>query len=160
MTRFLAGLALLLATTAGPVAAQLRLETPLQAAVAGDTAPRSARLAARPELTAAKLSLQGLAGGAGGLAGAFVAFVPFAMASFGGNDPSDFAVVAAVIGGYYVGSVVGVQWMSRRLGMRGSWLATFGGAAAGVLGGPAVLVTMPIGATVGFDLTRRPSSDP
>jgi hypothetical protein len=111
---------------------------------------------ARPPISRGDMAGQVLSGGAGGLAGAFVAFLPIAMAEFGGGSgASDNATAAAVILGYYAGTVIGVQTYSRMIGLRGSWNATLVGAALGVLGGPAVLFTMPIGATIGFNRTRQ-----
>lgn len=111
----------------------------------------------KPPLSGAAMATQAIAGGLGGLAGAFVAFVPLALDQFDGTtDVSDDTMVVAVIVGYYAGTIIGVQEYSKRaLGLRGSWKATALGAALGVLGGPAVLFTMPIGATIGFDRTRR-----
>ena len=118
--------------------------------------PRAPADVTRPPVSRGDMTMQVLSGGAGGLLGAFVAFLPLAATTFGGNSKiSDNAAVTAVILGYYAGTAVGVQTYSRAIGLQGSWKATFLGAAIGVLGGPAVLVTMPIGATIGFNRTRR-----
>lgn len=109
----------------------------------------------RPPLPRGAVPMQILSGGAGGLAGAFVAFVPFALAAFNGKGMSDDAGIAAVLIGYYGGTVAGVHAYGRAIGLKGSWRATFLGAAVGILGGPAVLFTMPIGATIGFNSTRE-----
>lgn len=112
----------------------------------------------KPPISRAAMAMQAVAGGAGGLAGAFVAFVPLALKEFGGSgsNVSDNVAAGVVIAGYYVGTVAGVQaYSNRALGLNGSWKATFLGAALGILGGPAVLFTMPIGATIGFNKTRR-----
>lgn len=109
----------------------------------------------RPPLPRGAIAMQILSGGAGGLAGAFVAFLPVALAGFDGEGVSENAAIAAVLIGYYGGTVAGVHAYSRTIGLKGSWGATFLGAAVGILGGPAVLFTMPIGATIGFNRTRQ-----
>ncbi len=143
---------------ASPLAGQYYQASALATPVTSDASmpqPERNPRDTRPPLPRGAIPLQILSGGAGGLGGAFTAFVPFALAGMGGRRVSDDASIAAALIGYYVGSVAGVQLFSRSIGLEGSWKATFLGAALGVLGGPAVLVTMPVGATIGFNRTRR-----
>ncbi len=110
--------------------------------------------AGRPPVNLGVTAIQTLAGVGGGLAGAFVGFLPVAARSLGGQSPRTDAAIVPVILGYYAGTVAGVQLSGRSMGMHGSWKATALGAAAGVLGGPAVVFTMPLGATIGYQRSR------
>lgn len=161
--------ALVLAVLASPAAGQYREHStwqPLGVESAHDwhLRPFLVSQEPKPPLDTGVVSMQIFSGLGGGLAGAFVAWLPFGLGGLGGEPvASDDVTIVAVLLGYFVGTAAGVQVSSRRLGMRGSWAATLGGAVAGVLGRPLVLFTMPVGATVGFNWTRayvHPPSSP
>jgi hypothetical protein len=111
-----------------------------------------------PPLSAGIVAVQLGAGIGGGFAGALVAFLPLALSASNGDEPGETLVVVSILSGFYIGSVVSVKLASAKLGMDGSWTSTFTGAAIGVIGGPAVLVTMPLGAVIGFNRSRRPKA--
>ena len=153
-----ASLTLVAALVPSPAAAQ-RVAPALWTASAAPAASWSADSPAaappRPPLTSGVVTMQLLSGAGGGLAGAFAGFLPFALAGIGGRGVNEDAAAVAGVVGYFVGTATGVQLYGRSAGMRGSWKATFGGAAVGLVGGPAVLVTFPVGAVVGYNRTRE-----
>ena len=153
-----AGFALLLGSLASPAAGQYRAHSPWQiGAESTHDGHLRAPLAAqerKPPLNAGTVSLQILSGFGGGLVGGIVAYLPFAAREFGGQGEPDDAGLIAMALGFIGGSAAGVQLSSRIMGMKGSWAATLGGAAVGILGGPFLFFTMPAGATVGFNSTR------
>jgi hypothetical protein len=157
--RYLPAALIVLGTVAAPAETQIR-ETELQvgtAAYDGLLTPARGPLAqTRPPLSTEFVLMQAAAGLAGGIAGSLVMILPFAITEMGGKRdvPNSVPVVTGVLG-YLAGSAAGVQVFSRRAGMRGSWWWTLGGATAGAIGGPAFLITVPAGATVGFNSTRR-----
>ncbi|MBL8998505.1 MAG: hypothetical protein KJZ74_15480 [Gemmatimonadales bacterium] len=70
-------------------------------------------------------------------------------------EDADERVLLGVLGGAIVGTVAGVHWYGRRHGLRSSIVATTLGATAGMLLVYAAPVTMPIGATVAYNIARR-----
>ncbi len=111
--------------------------------------------AARVRLDSNMMLRQGIAGAAGGLGGALLLVLPAAIAERGGQDVSgDVTAVLATIG-YMGGSVLGVQYYSRRQGLTGSWWGTLGGAVLGGLGGSLFVLTVPTGAVLGFTLVSE-----
>ncbi|MBX3133632.1 MAG: hypothetical protein KF689_09640 [Gemmatimonadaceae bacterium] len=63
-----------------------------------------------------------------------------------------------ILAGAVLGSAFGVHWYSDRRGQQSPFFASLAGAAVGAIGlvgGGAVLVTMPVGAVVGYNVARR-----
>jgi hypothetical protein len=100
---------------------------------------------------------QTAAGLIGGLAGSLAILLP--LAAVDGGDSDDAMTVGALLG-YLGGSAVGVQLYSHRIGLRGSWWGTLGGATIGALGGPVLILTVPLGAMVGFNVTPYTAPEP
>lgn len=124
-----------------------RLGKPL---IARDVEP--GRAAITPE-TFTKQMLSGLGGAAVGavVVGGFADLMLGPRASLG-------TIEFSALGGAAFGGATGVALYSRRAGMRAPFLAPLAGAAVGTLGitaGPAVFVTVPLGASLGFHLARR-----
>jgi hypothetical protein len=113
----------------------------------------------RPPLSAEFMAYQTAAGMIGGMSGSLLMILPFARGEVRRRDDSSRAPTVAALLGYFAGSATGVQLYSRYHGVRGSWGWTFGGAAIGAIGGPAFLITIPIGATIGFNQTRHAPAD-
>jgi hypothetical protein len=113
----------------------------------------------RPPISAEFMAYQAAAGMIGGLGGSLLMILPFARGEVRSRDDSSRAPAVAALLGYFAGSATGVQLYSRYHGVRGSWGWTFGGAAIGAIGGPAFLITIPIGATIGFNQTRQAPAD-
>jgi hypothetical protein len=145
---------------AHPGAAALPASAALRSAVvpAGAGADSSARR--RPPRDDRVIVRQVLAGGASGIGAAFAAAVPFALSGLGGRGLNETAFVVAASAAYVTGTVVGVHRAGRHYGLRGSVRGTLIGGAVGLLGGPAVLVTFPLGATVGYQRTRAYRESP
>lgn len=117
----------------------LALAASTLAARPSHSATRAAEPAGKPaQLTAGKVALQALGGLGGGLAGSAVGFaVGTALGSIiYDSDPLGRWAGGAIgaYSGYSLGSVVGISWVGRKQGLRGSpWLA-----AAGNLAGQAL----------------------
>lgn len=70
-------------------------------------------------------------------------------------EDRDARVLLGLLGGALVGTVAGTHWYGRRHGLRSSIVVTTLGATAGMILAYAAPVTMPIGATVAYNLVRR-----
>jgi len=118
--------------------------------------------AERPPLSPIRISGEILAGGAGGIAlgivsgfvGLFVDVVNLSLDA-GTLESAPAATVGFIIG-YVLGSAISVYIVGNMGNETGSFLATLGGS---ILLVPLPLLS-PIGATIGFNLTRRYKSPP
>jgi len=70
-------------------------------------------------------------------------------------EDRDERILLGALGGAIVGTVAGVHWYGKRHGLRSNVMVTALGATAGMLLIYAAPVTMPIGATVAYNLARR-----
>lgn len=120
----------------------------------------------RPPLSGERVTGQIFTGAFGGVVGAAaVGFGYYYAVERGTHEWAGLgAIVLGALVGYPAGAAAGVYLISSREEQTGSLLATLGGAAAGavvggVLAGPtqglSYLALVPIGATAGFNLTRR-----
>jgi hypothetical protein len=90
----------------------------------------------------------------------FVVTIPYALSGLGGRKVNETPFLVAAGAAYVAGTVAGVHRVGKDHGLRGSIKATLAGAAVGLLGGPAVLATFPLGATMGYQRTRAYREDP
>jgi hypothetical protein len=88
------------------------------------------------------------------MGGVLLVAMPYAVSAMGGRGPNERSFVIAAGAAYVAGTVAGVHRAGADHGLRGSVKGTLIGAALGLLGGPAVLVTFPLGATWGYQRTR------
>jgi hypothetical protein len=95
-----------------------------------------------------------LVGGVSGIGAAFAVTVPFALSALGTGKLSNTPLLVTMAAAYVTGTVAGVHRAGKHYGLRGSVKGTLIGGAVGLLGGPAVFVTFPLGATVGYQRTR------
>ena len=131
----------------------------LGSAIARAGADSSARR--RPPRDNRVIVSQVLAGGVSGIGAAFAATVPFLLGAAGGGRGLNETPLLVTMGAAYVtGTVVGVHRAGKHHGLRGSVKGTLIGGAVGLLGGPAVFVTFPLGATVGYQRTRAYRESP
>ena len=144
-------------TLAAPAEAQWRRAS----LVAPASSVQNAVDEAPPALTAPVVTKQILSGAAGAVLGALAgaAVSSLFLDSSDGSAWTDLGTMVGVslVGGA-VGGATGVSLYSRRAGMRAPFIAPLAGAALGLVGitaGPAVFVTIPLGATVGYNLARR-----
>lgn len=154
MKRLLVAVAVLALGTnvlaAQPTREALRLgAAPAPTDPANDRAPLSSGFITQQYLSATVGML--VLGTAGGLLGAATA-----------NSNEGFADIAqaalGALAGGVLGSALGVHWYSDRRGQQSPFLASLVGAAVGVGGiaaGWPVLVTVPVGAVVGYNVARR-----
>lgn len=129
----------------------------------------------RPPLSAGRIGVEVLAGILGEYGGVMLA-VLINKATHDCQDCLDHSLTTAVVGGvgWAAGSCLGVYWTGSRSNQAGSVLATFSGAVGGtvlalvnlaLVGEDSAvrwlsLFAAPIGATIGFNLTRRYKSPP
>jgi hypothetical protein len=106
------------------------------------------------------IASQVLAGGLTGFGGVVAMTIPYALSGLGGRKVNETSFVIAAGAAYVMGTVAGVHRAGKHHGLRGSVKGTLIGAAVGLLGGPAVLVTFPLGATMGYQRTRAYRESP
>lgn len=96
------------------------------------------------------------AGFAGLLVGTVLGVGTGLMLGMGQDDANSFEAVAvtATLAGVLGGTTYGVYRFSKAKGLNGRAMPTFGGAALGLLGGPVMWVTVPIGARWGYNRSR------
>lgn len=176
----IASAALLLPLLAAPFAAPLAAQwapapriAPHSAYAAHTTAPldradflaapeRARDLARDTEQAAPAIRGQLFAGFAGLIVGATVGVTAGVMMAMGSDKGSEFETVAiaTALGGLLGGTTYGVHRFSRAKGGNGKALSTFGGATLGLLGGPLMLVTVPLGARWAYNRSRTDGVTP
>lgn len=102
---------------------------------------------------------QFLAGFAGLVVGTVVGVGTGLMLGMGQDDTNGFEAVAltATLAGILGGTTYGVYKFSQAKGANGRALPTFGGAALGLVGGPLMWVTVPLGARWAYNRSRTDS---
>jgi hypothetical protein len=105
---------------------------------------------------------QFFAGFAGLIVGATLGVGTGLMLGLGQDDSNGFEAVAltATLAGILGGTTYGVYKFSQAKGANGRALPTFGGAALGLIGGPVMWVTVPLGARWAYNRSRTDSLVP
>lgn len=103
----------------------------------------------------AKQYVAGLAGfGIGALGGAAVSTL------FIKDDEEGFTQLGTLLGGVIIGGVIGssitVYRYSNARGFTSSYPLTLVGSVAGIFGGPALFLTVPLGSVWGYNAVRKP----
>jgi hypothetical protein len=148
------------AATAHPGAVSPPASWALRSAIAAAGAGADSSARRRPPRDNRVIARQVLVGGASGIGAAMVMVIPYALIAIGRGGLNDTPFLVTAGAAYVTGTVVGVHRAGRHHGLRGSVKGTLIGGAVGLLGGPAVFVTFPLGATVGYQRTRAYRESP
>lgn len=130
------------------------LSPPVATTARADAGRALPRLAAAPPIKG-----QYWAGFAGTVVGAAIGVTTGLMIGMGTDSGEEFETAAVVATGLGIlgGATYGVYRFSAARGLDGRAAPTFGGAALGLLGGPVMWFTVPLGARWGYNRSR---SDP